>query len=438
MASGLRKIRILFDGTGITRFGGLVLFQQFCKSIHLRRFLQTYVSWPAYADRKFHPVDLFLTHLYAKVAGLGRVESLKGLKMNGLLPALLGLPEPPHRDTLRTFLWRFSEQDLRQLQRGHDRLRARLFRMLGPQWSATVDLDTTALTVYGKQEGATFGYNPGRQGKRCYSALIASEDKTGLSLALELRPGKEHSSKGAAEMIRRCLEKLPSTIAATRTRVRADAAFFGQDFVRLLDDEEGVGYAITRRIAAPIKTLLPGLRFQRIRKDWDVAEFLYTPTSWNKPHRAIAVRHFLKEEDARTHLFRIRDYDYRVLGTNLNLEAEAAWRFYCDRASQELVIREVKTAFAAAQIPTRSFLANAVHLEIALWAYDLVLAFKQLCLPDAYQNWTVATLRRDLWCLPGYWVRTGNRNTLRLAAAFSFPEMVLHAGRRIPELEPLI
>src|SRR5690349_6763997 len=112
MPKGLRKIQISFDGSGITRFGGLVLFQQFCKSIALRRFLQKRVSWPRYADRKFHPTDLFLTHLYAKVAGLGRVESLKNLKLNGLLPALLGLPELPHRDTLRSFLWRFSSQDL--------------------------------------------------------------------------------------------------------------------------------------------------------------------------------------------------------------------------------------------------------------------------------------------------------------------------------------
>ena len=436
-ARGLRRIAISVDATGITRFGGLVLFQQFCKSIGLRRFLQKRVRWPAYSDRKFDPADLFLTHLYAKVAGLGRVESLKTLKLNGLLPSLLGLPEPPHRDTLRTFLWRFTGEDLRHLRIGHDRLRARLFEFLGPVYSATLDMDTTALTVYGKQEGATLGYNPGRQGKRCYSALLSSEGKIGLSLDLDLRSGREHPSTGALPMLRSGLEKLPSTVAASRTRARADASFYDKDTALFLDGE-GIGYAIVARMTGPLKSLVPGLRFREFREDWGAAEFRYTPTFWKKPHRFVAIRHFLKEEDARTFLFRLRDYDYRVVVTNLDLEPEAVWRFYTDRAIQELVIREVKSSFAGAQIPARSLLANAVHLEITLWAYDLVLAFKNLCLPERYQHWTVGTLRRDLWCLPGQWVRTDNRNVLRLPASFRHVDLLHHARRSIPRVKALI
>lgn len=399
--------------------------------------MQKRVRWPNYADRKFHPADLFLTHLYAKVAGLGRVESLKGLKVNGLLPALLGLPDPPHRDTLRTFLWRFGGEDLRQLRAGHDRLRTRLFEFLGPVFSAVLDMDTTALTVYGKQEGATLGYNPGRQGKRCYSALLSSEGKVGLSLDLDLRSGREHPSTGALPMLRSGLGKLPSTVAASRTRARADASFYDKDIALFLDGE-GIGYAIVARMTGPLKSLVPGLRFREFREDWGAAEFRYTPTFWKKPHRFVAIRHFLKEEEARTFLFRIRDYDYRVVVTNLDLEPEAAWRFYTDRAIQELIIREVKSSFAGAQIPTRSLLANAAHLEITLWAYDLVLAFKRLCLPERYQNWTVATLRRDLWCLPGYWVRNENRNLLKLSATFPHHDLVHQAVRHIHRVKPLI
>lgn len=437
MRRGPRKVTITFDGKGITRFGGLILFQQFCKTIGLRRFLQKQVRWPLYADRKFHPADLFLTHLYAKVAGLGRVENLKDLKMNGMLPALLGLPELPHRDTLRTFLWRFTASDLHHLRLGHDRLRAHLFAVLGPFWSAIVDMDTTALTVYGKQEGATLGYNPGRQGKRCYSALLNSENHSGLSLDLDLRSGKEHPTTGALTQLRQGLEKLPSTIASSRIRVRADAAFYDNAIAQTLDGE-GIRYAIMSRITAPIRNLLPGLSFTPFRQDWDVGEILHVPMGWRKFHRFIVIRHFLKEEDSRTFLFRLQDYDYRVLVSTLDLEPAAIWRFYRDRANQELIIREIKSAFAAAQIPTRSFLAKSVHLEIVLWAYDLVLAFKRLCLPERYQHWNVATPRRDLWCLPGQWIRKDNRNLIRLAAAFRHQDLVFHATHRIQRLKPLI
>lgn len=73
MPKGIRNIEFSVDGDGLTRFGGLILFQRFCKSLGLRRFLQRRVHWLSFA-RKYHPVDIFLTHLFAMAAGLGRVE----------------------------------------------------------------------------------------------------------------------------------------------------------------------------------------------------------------------------------------------------------------------------------------------------------------------------------------------------------------------------
>lgn len=40
MPKGPRKFRFSFEKTGLTRFGGLSLFQSFCKSLGLRHFLQ--------------------------------------------------------------------------------------------------------------------------------------------------------------------------------------------------------------------------------------------------------------------------------------------------------------------------------------------------------------------------------------------------------------
>lgn len=103
MPRGLRNIRLSFDAGGITRYGGLVIFQPFCKSLGLRRFLQKQVDWPSHTERKFHPADLFLAHLFAIVAGIGRIENTKVLKLVPLpfsarptkVPAVTGDPSPP-------------------------------------------------------------------------------------------------------------------------------------------------------------------------------------------------------------------------------------------------------------------------------------------------------------------------------------------------------
>src|SRR5262245_23824395 len=49
MPKGLRKFYFSFEKTGLTRFGGLSLFQSFCKFLGLRHFLQLYVRWPDYS-----------------------------------------------------------------------------------------------------------------------------------------------------------------------------------------------------------------------------------------------------------------------------------------------------------------------------------------------------------------------------------------------------
>jgi len=252
MPKGPRKFQFLFGATGLTRYGGLLLFHQFCKSLGLRRFLQTYVSWPDYAYRNYHPADLFLAHLFAIVASIGRIENTQPLLHNGLLPPLLGLPDFPHRDTLRAFLWRFDSEHLQRFRDAHDRLRADLFQRLGLLYSAIIDADTTSLMTYGHEEGAVRGYVPKRRHRGpSYAPILASEGRMGLSLGAELRSGNVHSSTGAWDFLKPILSKLPSTIASTRTRVRLDGAFYDQDLTQTLD-EQRLGYAIVAKMTGPL------------------------------------------------------------------------------------------------------------------------------------------------------------------------------------------
>ena len=91
-----------------------------------------------------------------------------------------------------------------------------------------------------------------------------------------------------------------------------------------------------------------------------------------------------------------------------------------------------------AQIPTRSFWANAAYMEMILWAYDLVLAFQHLCLPPEVQHWNIATLRRKLWWLPAEWVKRGNRNLLRLSIRYPNHDLLLKVQRFASKVKALI
>ena len=441
MPKGPRKFNFAFEKSGLTRFGGLSLFQAFCRSLQIRRFLQVRVRWPNYARRGYHPADLFLAHVFSIVVGLGRIENTQCLVHNGLIPPLLGLNDFPHRDTLRAFLLRFGAESLRSLQAAHDTLRAELFRRLGLLFSATVDADTTTLITYGSQEGVARGYVPKRRHwQPSYAPLLSSEGRSGLSLGMELRSGNVHASSGASQFLDHMLGKLPSSIAAPRTRLRLDGAFYDRKIIEPLENQ-GFGYVVVARMYPRLQRTMVAARYHEFARGWEAGEFTYTPFHWQKEYRFVAVRRPVaaEPEEIQRRLFTFKKYTYhRALVTDLDLTPPAVWRFYCDRGAQELLLRELKDSYAMAKIPTRSFWANAAYLEALLWAYDLVSAFQQLCLPAEQQPWNISTLRRELWWLPAEWVRRGHRNFLLLPAKYPRQDLFAKVQRATSRVRPLI
>jgi hypothetical protein len=441
MPKGPRKFHFSFEKTGLTRFGGLSLFQSFCKSLGLRHFLQLYVRWPDYRHRSYHPADLFIAHLFSMVAGIGRIENAQSLIHNGLIPPLLGLPEFPHRDTLRSFLWRFGLNEFDNLVAAHDRLRQELFHRLGLLHSAIVDADTTALLTYGHQEGVAVGFVPKkRHGQPSYAPILSSEGRCGLTLGMELRAGNVHPTTGALSFLNQMLDKLPSSIATTRTRLRLDGAFYDRKIIEAIDQER-IGYAVSAKMTRPLRNTMTAARYQPFAQGWEAAGFTYMPFRWQKEHRFVAVRRAaaLEPESIQQRLFTFKQYTYhQALVTNLELTPAAVWRFYCDRGFQELLLREFKGSYTMAKIPTRSFWANATYMEMVLWAYDLVLAFQELCLPEEVRHWNISTLRRELWWLPAHWVKHGSRNVLWLPAKYPRQDLFAKIQTAASRVKPII
>jgi hypothetical protein len=99
------------------------------------------------------------------------------------------------------------------------------------------------------------------------------------------------------------------------------------------------------------------------------AEFRYCPQGWRGPRR-FGVIHWPGPEElsAQLHLFQPGGYSYQVLGTNLSLTPLNLWRFYDQRARAELIIRELKDAYALGKIPTKDFQANEACFQIVLSA----------------------------------------------------------------------
>ena len=101
-------------------------------------------------------------------------------------------------------------------------------------------------------------------------------------------------------------------------------------------------------------------------------------------------------------------------------------------------ICELREDFALRKIPTASFAANALYLEIIRLAYNLVTAFQRNCLEESWHNRTLQKLRYKLFLLPGELTRPQNRPVLRLRESPILRDLAHDILKKTYQLKPLL
>jgi len=128
---------------------------------------------------------------------------------------------------------------------------------------------------------------------------------------------------------------------------------------------------------------------------------------------------------------------YRAWVTNMDLTPPGVWHFYDGRASMEPRICELREDYALRKIPTASFTANVLYLEIIRLAYNLVTAFQRNCLQASWQSLTLQKLRYKLFLLPGELTRPQNRPVLRLRESPLLQDLAKDILRKVHRLKPI-
>lgn len=430
--SGAKNVHVSFSAGKLTHFGGVYLLHDFLQQLQFRTFLSRQLR-TAERNNHFSITERLFALLYPMILGLDKIELTALLGTNGVFQYLTGLPRFPNPTTLRRFLVAAAPALLPKLRAAHNHLRARILPSHSSYW---LDFDSTARTLWGNQEGAARGYNPHHRGKKSYHPLICTEAHFQDCLGGELRYGNAHTADGVDAMLRTVLTLLPPE---TRTiRVRADAGFYDGDFIQQLRDN-WIDFAVVAMMTAPLKRKVPALRYARIDSVYAGAEFRYQPANWKQPYRFVVLREQLAEKrDAQLTLFKMKAYAYHVVVTNLSLTPRGVFAFYEDRSAMERTIRTLRDDYPFGTAPTGNFAANALYAELSLLAYNIVIWFRRLCLPEDWQSFTVATLRHRLLLIPGVFTKTDNRPVLKLPKNNPHQDSFLYAQDRIKKLRSLV
>ena len=411
----------------------MYFFHEFLQVLQIRRFLTQNLDYPR-CNQRYSLAQMILALVYPLVLGLDRLETASFLRSNGTFQYLTGLQSFPDPQTLRRFLLQAPDSFLRQMHRANDRLLQNFIHLPTHRSRLILDLDSTVITVFGRQEKAEVGYNPRYRGKRSYNPLLCIEANSSYLWDTELRPGNAGTSDGGIELMATCFVNVPRDIR--EVRVRADAGFGFNPILEILEAKP-TQYTVVARFTQAFKRLLPGLRYESVNRHWEMGECEYRPHGWPKARRFVVARRFIPGEEPESTLFTLGRYLYRAWVTNMNLTPAGIWHFYDGRAGMEPRICELREDFALRKIPTASFAANALYLEVIRLAYNLVTAFQRTCLQESWQNLTLGKLRYKLFLLPGELTRPQNRPVLRLKESPMLRKLVDEMLSKINGLDSL-
>lgn len=415
MPFGPRSVHVSFTGDSLTHFGGVFLLQRFFSRLGLRSLLAHQVRF-AQRNNRYTISESLLAVLYPIILGIGRLDATRLLQQNGVFQYLTGLPVYPDPQTLRRFLVRFGDAGLTRFLQLHDHLRIALAHRPRRLRGLILDWDTTVLTVYGKREGAAIGYNPKKHGRPSYVPLLCIEGQTRDCWESSYHPGDTHPASVIIPALERAFAKAPPGVRTIR--MRADQAFYDHKVIEFLEAKRAF-YAIPARLYAPLKTRVLAARYRRVSTGVEAAEFRYQPLKWPGPRRFIAIRRPAPEEPSwQLTLWKQSGYVYQVIVTNLDLSALNVWRFYNNRSQAELVIRELKEAYAMGKIPTRSWNANVAYFQLVVFAYNALNWFKRLCVVPEWERLSLQTLRHRLLLIPAELVRPQGQATLKMPTGY--------------------
>ena len=258
----------------------------------------------------------------------------------------------------------------------------------------TLDLDSTVITRYGKQQGATKVYNPKKRGRASHHPLMAFVADTEMVANFWLRQGSTHSSNNVIGFLGNTLEKL---VNINCSLITADTGFSNNDFLMNLE-ERNLNYVIALPMMQPLQRAMANKSGW-----WPIAEnggdgieiccFEYRANLWNNPRRVIAVRQNIKVRESankyalgkQLSFFDEEDeqygkYRYSAMVTDLKLSALEMWRLHRVRANCDNRIKELKYDFGADNFNPKDFFATETTLNTVMIAYNLMILFRKALL----------------------------------------------------------
>lgn len=408
---GTEEIGVTFTAKPVTPWGGLVLFSGLCRQVGLERALRQALPFKLTSPNATDPVEVVLAFMAGVLTGSRRLAHVERLRWDEGVRRMLGMERFVSDSTLSRFLRRFTAGTVATV---FESLMRWQISQIGLQ-GEILDLDSSVIERYGKQEGTQLGYNPKKHRRPSHHPLLATLGQRPWVVHAWLRSGNTSSARGAEAFLDEALALLPEGVRIKH--LRADSGFGIESFLSRVEST-GMSYTIVARFTKGLKNLVAGVKdWRELEPGIAVAEVLFQAHGWTRARRTVLVRQHTKERDfiRGRELFDDPAYAYQAILTDRTDAPEEVWRFYRGHADVENQIRELKWDYGIDGFCQKKFFATEAAFRLVCVTYNLISLLQEKLGRKKYQ--TLGTLRGQLLACGAVVGREGRKTVLRLSLA---------------------
>ena len=392
------KVFVRWDpDASVTGFGPAAYFIEFLKTNGL------WESWVQdcplhYTSPNAPPKeDILGTVMLSVVAGHKRYAHISTVRSDSVLPQLLGMQRVRSEDAVRRAFQQGEEEPYTVWTRKH--LAATYEPLLSEPW--ILDMDATVKPLYGHQEQAVLGYNPGKPGRpshvyHCY--FIAA---IRLVVEVEVQAGNRTASQYGQPGLWGWLDARPRE--QWPHLLRGDLSW-GTERMMQEAERRDLPYLFklkkTTKVKRHIEKLWGRQDWVAAGAGWEGVSSELQLTGWSRARRVVILRRRLHEalavgeEDKTTgqHVFsgmaelkRGHDlYEYAVLVTSLADEVLAIAQLYRDRAEAENIFDELKNQWGWTGFTTQDQRRCQIPARTIAVVYNWWTLFTRLAIPNRH------------------------------------------------------
>ena len=407
-----RQIKINFDGGDLSSDAGLLLIKEFVSKLGIDKLFEHAFKTNDSAAFRYHiDKDNLLQMIYLIIAGYFEDDASDELTNDPVFKAVLEKDALASQPTVSRFFNRMDEDTLNQFLTIGRILRKRIYSIQMPE-AIILDLDSTLLDTYGKQEGRAFNFHYQSNG---YHPLVCYDGITGDLIKIQLRDGNKYSCTGVVDFLQPILNEYLRDYPAIHLLLRGDSGFATPELYKQCE-ENGTSYVIRLKENAVLREKVSYLvdELDEITKENKVdyavvyGKFMYQAGPW--PYERRVVCKLEKPENQIVYL-------YTFLVTNMDSSPEYLLKFYSKRGLMENFIKERKNGFDFASVSSHTRIVNANRLQVHALAYNVFNWFRRLALSANMRKQRIDTVRLKLLKIAAKVIHSARYTTFKLCSS---------------------